>query len=156
MFTPFLRIRPWNFARVSCVWCAPALPFTNWFLLLFSLEVWDPWRPIHPQGHIKYVCNFSGSISQKRRGHLDFVRRRVYQVFDFGCWIWVNIGSTQSVQSESVLRMFARKKCTKMSWSTWKRLVQKRNGLFFLPTLDAWLLLTFFGGMRLFGTRFWR
>ena len=45
----------------------------------------------------------------------------------------------------SQFSIFCAKLCTNMPWSTWKRLVQKKNGSFcFLPTVNAYLLLTSF------------
>ena len=61
------------------------------------------------QAHIKHVCKISGSTSQKRRWHLDFCavnvqQSRLRQVntwfqckFQFGRYIWLKIGPTQSV-----------------------------------------------------------
>ena len=97
--TPFFRDRPLKIAHIH-VECAPAEPFTNIVLLLFSffcrqlfvlfcffcgyLGLRDRTFPANPppskkpihssndrQGHIKYMCIISGSFSQKRHGHLD-------------------------------------------------------------------------------------
>ena len=55
----------------------------------------------------------------------------------FWALFWLHIGPTLSV-----LRFFERNFCTDIPWSTWKRLVLKKMGHFFLPTVNACLLLT--------------
>ena len=98
MSKKFLRDRPWTFAHVFNV---PLPSLLRMFFFFFFRQIfgfwylWDIWvlrDPTFPakmkqnktkhswkaqQGHITHVRNFSGSIPQKRRGHVDLCARKV-------------------------------------------------------------------------------
>ena len=90
MSTPFLRVRPWNYAHVFNLPLPSLLRMGFFVFVFFSPKMWGPLRPkIYPKNtkktniwrkkykkivkgpagaHLTRVQN-SGSISQKRRGH---------------------------------------------------------------------------------------
>ena len=87
MSTPFFRFRPCNFAHVPLL--TPDVFFfppdfssikifrEKWTTLaqLFSAkkETKKIYTHVRPRdGHVEHVCKIAGSISHKRRGHLDF------------------------------------------------------------------------------------
>ena len=143
MSTRFLRDRPW-----------PCRAFYEWvfcFFVFFARYLgfrifWDIWvvrDPAFPvqkkkrkethfskarQGRIKHMSKISESISQKRRGHLDFC---AVKCKNHGLASWL-LGSecvrfwalnlTYHWFYAVCFSNICVKLCTRMPWSTWKRL----------------------------------
>ena len=83
------------------------------------------------------MCQVSGSISQKRRGHLDVCAVKCKNHGLASKLLGFSVNSILGVKfdlifgpTQSILRVFCAKLCTNMPWSTWKRLVQKKKGHF--------------------------
>ena len=121
MHTPFFRDTPWFLAHVFNVPLPNRLGMSFFFGQIFGVlysfwdicvlrdptfpakkkEKKDPYRV--REGHITLVCNFSGFISQKRRGHLEVcavsMKKSLLRIvitwfqcrFDFGRWIWLTL-----------------------------------------------------------------
>ena len=135
MSTPFLRVRPWNFAHVCNV---PLPSLLRMFWVFFSAKMWGPLKPKYlqkiqkpkylakktkrkkkkkslkaRQGHIKHVCKISGSNSQKRCRQLASEGIRGF-VLEPAC----NSHTPYTAGLESALH-FWNSKCALCSSSDW-------------------------------------
>ena len=170
MSTPFLRVRPWNFAHVFSV----PLPSLSRMLLFFfprqifvffgylglkKPHIFGEWnkrpkknRVKSRQGNIKHVCKFSVSTLKNGVDIWTFVRLsaksqlgNVITWFLYTTYIQFRALKLTSYWSYAVnSSIFCAKLSTNMPWSTWKRLVKKKNGtfFFFLQQLSAYQYLT--------------
>ena len=113
-------------------------------------------------GHVEHVCKKSGSISQKRHGHLAFCAQTLVRyVISFKL---IGFGVRSSFLSRfclmlntgrSDLRFFARKNSTDMPWSTSSRFVQNAAQFFSSPPLGKSLNTTEeYEGLSLVNTSF--
>ena len=82
------------------------------------------------------MCQISGSISKKRRGHLEFCAENMFA--QLPCSYLVSAGSTLGAKHDLILALssqmfeYLRDFFTDMPWSTRNRLVQQKKTEFFL------------------------
>ena len=90
------------------------------------------------------MCNISGSNSQKRRGHFDFcaVKCKNHRLASFLPCFFVHKFDIDLGPTQSVLRIFARNSVQTCLGAPGRGSSRKKMGNFFLPTVNASLLLT--------------